>query len=264
MTNQKQHEVGLMSWPEYQDKLANNPVIFIPVGAMEQHGPHLPMTCDAIFSEAMAIRTAKLIDGLVMPVLSYGYKSQARSGGGQTFPGTTSLDGETIINMIKDIIRELLRHGVERIVIVNGHVENQWFLTEGIDLAIREAKAIYNDSKHLKIIRCEYWDYTPQIVLDDIFDNDFPGVDLEHAALLETSMMLALHPEYVRDELIPNDSLAEFPAHDHYPQDGRNVPASGVLAPAAKATKEKGELLINETTTAMAQALTKEFDTGND
>lgn len=256
--NQKTYKVGLLSWPEYADRLKNQPIVFIPVGAMEQHGPHLPMTCDAIFSEEIATRSAEQMNGLVMPVLTYGYKSQARSGGGQTFPGTTCLDGQTLISLLKDIIRELIRHGVEKIVVLNGHVENQWFLTEGIDLAIREANTA---GKKVKIIRCEYWDYTPQEVLDEIFDNDFPGVDLEHAALLETSMMLALHPEYVHTELIPNDPIAQFPPHDHYPQDGRDVPNTGVLAPAGKATKEKGELLINTTVAAMVNAIKNEFNT---
>ncbi len=252
----KEYNIGLLSWCEYKDKLAANPVVFLPVGAMEQHGPHLPMTCDAIFSSAMALRVAEKMDGLVMPGITYGYKSQARSGGGQTFPGTTSLDGKTLIDTIQDIIRELTRHGVQRIAVINGHVENQWFLTEAIELAIRQAKT---DNKTLKIIRCEYWDYTPQTVLDEIFDGDFPGVDLEHAALLETSMMLALHPEYVKTDLIPNDPLAVFKKHDHYPQDGQNVPPSGVLAPAANASASKGKLLIESTAQAMAEAFKEEF-----
>ena len=256
MNDIQQHDVGLMSWTEYRDRLLDDPVVFLPIGAMEQHGPHLPMSCDAIFSKAIAMQVAKQLNGLVMPGLTYGYKSQARSGGGQTFPGTTSLDGQTLINTIKDVIRELIRHCVGKITVINGHVENQWFATEGIELAIRESN---RQNKTLHIVRCEYWDYTPQTVLDEVFAGDFPGVDLEHAALLETSMMLALHPEYVRTERIPDDPLAEFPQHDHYPQDGRNVPKTGVLAPAGGASREKGELLIDSTTQTIAKALRKEF-----
>ena len=130
--------IDLMSWTVYRDRLAGDPIIFLPVGALEQHGPHLPMGCDAILASAMAARVADALDGLQLPALRYGYKSQARSGGGQLFPGTTSLDGATLTAMVRDILREVARHGVRRVVIVNGHVENQWFLTEGIDLALRE------------------------------------------------------------------------------------------------------------------------------
>lgn len=248
--------IDLMSWTTYRARLAENPIIFLPVGALEQHGPHLPMGCDAILSATMAARVADALDGLVLPAISYGYKSQARSGGGQLFPGTTSLDGATLTGMVRDILREVARHGARRVVIVNGHVENQWFLTEGIDLALRDLVGL---DKPLKVVRCEYWNYTPQDVLESMFEGAFPGVDLEHAALLETSMMLALQPQLVDVDAIPADAIGVFPGHDAYPQDGRGVPASGVLAPASTSSAVKGVTLIESTVTEMVKALRQEF-----
>lgn len=248
--------IDLMSWTAYREALTRDPVIFLPVGALEQHGPHLPMGCDAILAEAVTARVADALDGLMLPTLRYGYKSQARSGGGQTFPGTTSLDGATLTAMTGDILRELARHGAGRVVIVNGHVENQWFLTEGIDLALRE---LAMTNRKMRIIRCEYWNYTPRHMLDSIFEGDFPGVDLEHAALLETSMMLALHPAWVKLDAIPEDDMGMFPPHDSYPQDARGVPSSGVLAPARAASAAKGVLLIEATTAEMIKALRHEL-----
>ena len=248
--------IDLMSWTTYRDRLKNDPIVFLPVGALEQHGPHLPMGCDAILSDAMAVRVAEALDGLLLPALCYGYKSQARSGGGQLFPGTTSLDGATLTSMMRDILRELARHGVRRVVVVNGHVENQWFLTEGIDLALRD---LAPSQEQLKIVRCEYWNYTPQDVLESMFEGAFPGVDLEHAALLETSMMLALRPNLVDLDAIPEDATGDFPGHDVYPQNGQGVPSSGVLAPARAASVEKGRTLIESTAMEMAAALRREF-----
>lgn len=248
--------IDLMSWTSYRDGLAKNPIIFLPVGALEQHGPHLPMGCDAILAEAMSLRVAESLDGLVLPALRYGYKSQARSGGGQLFPGTTSLDGATLTAMARDILREVARHGARRVVVVNGHVENQWFLTEGIDLALRDLAGL---DKPMKVVRCEYWNYTPQDVLESMFEGAFPGVDLEHAALLETSMMLALRPELVDVDAIPVDAMGDFPGHDAYPQDGRGVPASGVLAPASASSAAKGVTLIESTVAEMVKALRREF-----
>ncbi len=249
--------LGLLTWTEYRERLAADPVLILPAGALEQHGPHLPMSCDALLATAMAERLAEALDGLVLPALTYGYKSQARSGGGQTFPGTTSLDGHTLTGNVRDILRELARQGIRRIAVINGHVENQWFLTEGIDLALRDI-----GTPGPAVVRCEFWNYTPQHVLDQVFDGPFPGVDLEHAALLETSMMLALHPELVRTECIPDHPAAEFPGHDRYPQNGVGVPDTGVLAPAGGASREKGELLIDRTVAAMARALAEEFGNG--
>ena len=250
---QRQYWVDCLSWTEYRRRLQQKPLVILPVGALEQHGPHLPMGCDAIFAGEIALRVARGLDGLVLPTLTYGYKSQERSGGGQTFPGTTSLDGITLIHTVRDILRELHRHGVSRVLVLNGHVENQWFLTEGIDLALRGCNV---DTSHaLQVTRCEYWNYTPQSVLERVFDGPFPGVDLEHAALIETSMMLALRPELVDRSAYPENILADFPGHDSYPQRGEGVPASGVLAPVAGASAEKGQLLIDSTVAGLLKGL---------
>lgn len=244
-----------ISWVDYQARLVAGPVLFLPCGALEQHGPHLPLGVDAMLAADIACRVAVAVGGLVAPPLNYGYKSQARCGGGQTFPGTTSLDGEHLIGVVRDIIREFARHGVERLVLVDGHYENQWFLTEAIETAVRELAP----GHPLKIVRTEYWEFCPQSVLDDIFENGFPGFALEHAALIETSMMLALHPELVDMDKLPEDGPAAFPVHDCYPQDGRGVPPSGVLASAAGASAAKGEKIVAAICSGMAEALQKEF-----
>lgn len=249
------YKMSHLSWTQYRERLKIAPLVILPVGALEQHGPHLPMACDALLAEAIALRLAANINGLVMPPLSYGYKSQERSGGGQCFPGTTSLDGITLIHTLRDILRELFRHGAMHILVLNGHVENQWFLTEGIDLALRE---ITQSQPVNRVSRCEYWNYTPQNVLERIFDGPFPGVDLEHAALIETSMMLALYPHLVDTSAFPEDMLADFPAHDTYPQKGDGVPVSGVLAPLSSASADKGWLLINSTVECLVAAFKPE------
>tara|TARA_R110002049_G_scaffold9154_4_gene47427 strand:+ start:318 stop:1085 length:768 start_codon:yes stop_codon:yes gene_type:complete len=246
-----------LTWTEYVQKLKEEPIVFLPVGAHEQHGPHLPMGTDAILATKMAEAVAANLQGLVLPTISYGYKSQARSGGGQTFAGTASLDGQTLIAMTQDIIRELSRHGVHRLVVLDGHYENQWFLTEGIELAQRELQAT---GSSMNIVRTEYWDFCPETVLDTVFEGNFPGYDLEHAALIETSMMLFWQPELVRVDSIPQNDQAVFATYDSYPQDGRGVPASGVLAPAKGASADKGQLIIDNTVAAISQALGAHFN----
>jgi creatinine amidohydrolase len=245
-----------LTWVEYAEHLKEQPILFLPVGALEQHGPHLPMATDAIFATRMAEAVASELGGLVLPTIGYGYKSQARSGGGQTFPGTTSLDGASLTSMVRDIIRELARHGVTRLVVLDGHYENQWFLTEAIELAQREL-ALRGLS--MTIVRTEYWDFCPTEVLHTVFEGQFPGYDLEHAALIETSMMLHWHPEKVRRDRIPDHAAAQFPPHDRYPQDGAGVPATGVLAPAGGASAEKGAMIIDATVSALAAALRETF-----
>jgi creatinine amidohydrolase len=108
-------------------------------------------------------------------------------------------------------------------------------------------------------MRLEYWDFFTPPTLAKAFPDGFPGYALEHAAVLETSMMLHYHPELVRLDRIPNDPPADFPPYDIYPTRTEWVPPSGVLSSAKSATKEKGTAMVNELTTLISAAVTKEF-----
>ena len=251
----KETMMDRLTWMEYQERVRDDQApVFLPVGALEQHGPHLPLGTDAILSAAVAQGVAGVTSGLVAPALAYGYKSQPKCGGGQHFPGTTSLDAMTLAHTVRDTVREFARHGVKKLVIVNGHYENQWFLIEGIDLAMREL-----GKTPLTIMRLEYWDFFTPATLAKAFPEGFPGYALEHAAVLETSMMLHYHPELVRLDRIPNDPPADFPPYDIYPTRTEWVPPSGVLSSAKSATKEKGTSMVNELTTLIGAAVKKEF-----
>ncbi len=247
-----------MSWVEYLARVSRDRVpVFLPVGALEQHGPHLPLGTDALLATAIAAGAAAAVGGIAAPALAYGYKSQPKCGGGQHFCGTTSLDAATLIGQVRDTIREFVRHGVERLVLVNGHYENQWFMIEGIDLALRECR-----SPQLQVMRMEYWDFCTEQTLADIFPAGFPGFALEHAAVIETSMMLHLHPELVRIDLIPDEAPANFPPYDMYPTRTDWVPASGVLSSARGATADKGARICSEVITRVAGAVRLEFGLG--
>ena len=248
-------QMSRMSWQQYLARLRTSAAtVFLPVGALEQHGPHLPMGTDALLASAIATGAAAAVGGIVAPALSYGYKSQPKCGGGQHFCGTTSLDAATLIGQVRDTIREFVRHGVQRLVLVNGHYENQWFMIEGIDLALRESHA-----PPLSVMRLEYWDFCTAATLAAVFPDGFPGFALEHAAVIETSMMLHLHPELVRVDLIPDEPAADFPPYDMYPTRTEWVPASGVLSSARGASVEKGALICSEVITLVVSAVRKEY-----
>jgi creatinine amidohydrolase len=249
-----------MSWPRYRERVQTGRVpVFLPVGALEQHGPHLPLGTDALLASAIAENAAAAVDGIVAPALAYGYKSQPKCGGGQHFTGTTSLDAATLIGQVRDTIREFVRHGVERVVVVNGHYENQWFLIEGIDLALRDCRGAA-----LEVMRFEYWDFCTPETLAAVFPQGFPGFALEHAAVIETSMMLHLFPQLVRLELLPNDPPADFPPYDVYPTRSDWVPPSGVLSSARGASAAKGETITSEVVARIASAVRREFTPAGD
>ncbi|MCA3239160.1 MAG: creatininase [Curvibacter sp.] len=245
-----------LAWPDYEARVQREqPVIFLPVGALEQHGPHLPLGTDAMLATAVAADAAAQVGGLVAPALSYGYKSQPKCGGGQNFCGTTSVDAATLIGSVRDAVREFARHGVTKLVFVNGHYENQWFLIEGIDLGLRDL----GPQAKLQVVRLEYWDFLTEQTLASVFPAGFPGFALEHAAVIETSLMLYYHPTLVRQDLIPGDPPADFPPYDVYPTKRHWVPISGVLSSARGATADKGQRMATEVTKRMAEAVRHEF-----
>src|SRR5882672_12326166 len=109
-----------MSWVEYHRRLReDDPIVILPVGSVEQHGPHLPMGTDTLVPTGLAERVAGRIGAIVAAPFNYGYKSQPRSGGGQSFPGTTSLDANTFSLVVRDVIRGLGHHGIRKIVVLN-------------------------------------------------------------------------------------------------------------------------------------------------
>ena len=246
-----------LSWPEFAEKVKTRAVFFLPIGSTEQHGPHLPLNVDVILPTGVCERVARNVGGVVAPTIPYGYKSQPRSGGGQAFPGTTSLDAHTLTLVVRDIVRDLGLHGVRQLVTVNGHYENTWPILEGIDLGVRELKR--DGVPDLTVLRLEYWDFVRRETLDRLFPEGFPGTELEHAALLETSMMLLLRPDLVDISKVPAHGPATFPTYDRTPVRPDMVPRTGVLAQALGSTAEKGKWLMDDHVELITRAVRTEF-----
>ena len=238
-------------------------MVFLTVGSHEQHGPHLPMCCDVEIPDRIARPSRLKWEGSSSRRSNCGYKSQARSGGGNHIPGTISLDAAGLIGTVKDIVCELARHGVRRIVVMDGHYENTMFIVEGIDLALRDLRRDGIDS--LKVLRIGYYEFTTKEAEQAVWPEGFPSWPLEHAGVMETSVMMHLYPDMVHADRIPDHGPAEFPPYDVYPQTWENLPGlprSGALISARSATAEKGKLLFDTYVSGIVVAVRKEFGLG--
>jgi creatinine amidohydrolase len=100
----------------------------------------------------------------------------------------------------------------------------------------------------------------PQEELAWLFQEGFPGWDVEHAAIMETSLMLASRPDLVRTDRVVDDQSEEHPWYDLVPAPPSHIPKSGTLSLATQGTLEKGERLQEMLVTKFVQALRKEFD----
>jgi len=251
--------IAEMTWPEAEAAARRGAVALWSVGATEQHGPHLPTGVDTLIPHELSLRLAKRLDLAIAPPQPFGHRSRPLSGGGQGFPGTTSLRAETLVAVVADVVGELARSGFGRIAIVNWHGENVNLLWAGVDRA-REAGLL--GEARVMLVERVFNAFGPD-ELDFLFADaaeGFPGWPAEHAAIMETSLMLALRPELVRRELIADGRSEQRPFYELIPAPPEHVAPSGVLAEASKASPEKGERLTGLILDRLEAALREGLD----
>jgi creatinine amidohydrolase len=159
-------------------------LVILPVGALEAHGPHLPLAADQVQAEATAEALAQRTDAWVAPTLPYGVCIGARR-----FPGTLSLTTETLARLTEEVLTGFARHGVRRVLVLSGHGEGVHMaaLRTGADRAISR-------STGLKVLVLSDYDFAYERR-----GTDAPAQD-GHGGLIETSRLLHLKPDWVGAE----------------------------------------------------------------
>lgn len=225
--------LGELTWPEAEKRFKEVDVALLPVGAVEQHGPHLPLDSDAYDADYLARRVAESCSEpkpFVLPLVPYGVSYHH-----EDFSGTISITPETLFRIIYDIGMSTVRHGITKLVIINGHGGNS--------PALHFAAQMLNRDAH--IFTCVDTGETsdPDIYAMTETPNDV------HAGEIETSTTLASRPHLVRRDkvrkFIPRFSsrYLDFTSkrsvgwYAHTSQ----ISPLGVLGDPTKGTKEKGE-----------------------
>jgi creatinine amidohydrolase len=178
-----------LTWPEMREAIAQQPAVLLPFGAVEDHGPHLPLNTDNIIVEAICLEAARRAPGeaLVMPLVAYGLDEHHMD-----FPGTVSVSINTLISHLSDIAISVARHGFTHILIVNGHGSN----APVADLVARQV--VLKTGAVCGAV-------SPNAAIDPtLAEPTFsemrcsePG-GIAHAGEYETSMMLYLRPDLVQ------------------------------------------------------------------
>ena len=249
------HNISHLAYPDIQSFLKKSDLILIPMGSTEQHGPHLPVGMDYIYPEEVARRAAEKAGVLYTPTIWMGYSPQHLRGPGEGM-GTISVHAETLTAILYDVARSLVHNGFSKLIFVNGHGSN----AKIIDPILRR---IRQDTGALVAF---YKPYAERYIgmLADILENppeDTPGW---HASEFETSLMLAMHPEFVhmeravhtragRPSWLPAGFVkldgapdVEFQGYQYFsfPMDHAEWTPSGVIGNPLTATAEKGEVSI--------------------
>lgn len=227
-----------MTWPEVNEAVqAGVGTVILPLGATEQHGPHLPLGTDTIRAEALAERLAERLPGsFVAPTLPVGC-SDEHSG----FPGLLGLERETLARVILDIARRLVGWGIERLVILSAHGGNG----DALDLALN---MIRNELPDLEVRTNERLETISRTALEVADRDGISGSDVGlHAGDGETSEMLHLRPNLVNvDRLAPGYTGDMETVVDELREHGlRPVTENGVLGDPTRAEADRGDRYLN-------------------
>jgi len=231
---------------ELRQLATENAIVVVPIGSIEQHGPHLPVQVDALLAGEVCRRAAEyMADSVpvtVTPTIWSGLAEHHMS-----FGGTLTLDFDTFRSVIRCICRSIQQHGFMRIALINGHGGNIAALTVISAELTLELNAT--------VACATYWH-----VAEKEFNNILEAQQtVRHAGEAETSMLLALCPELVDQQVIatfepPTDGLgAENGVYRWRPI--KDWSDSGVIGVPAAATAEKGVQLLEAAGKALATQL---------
>jgi creatinine amidohydrolase len=244
-----------MAWPDFHTR-AQHGCAIIPIGAVEPHGPYLPLGADTLISDYFARRLAADIDGWITPTIGYGVATPPQRLGG-AFPGVIAISGSTFTHLVTDVLTSLAEHGVRHHVIVNSAIDNISFLCE----AARLVTAAFPDTQ---IMIVNWWD-----VVGETFRNTLAretGVarsDDHHAGMVESSLVMHIAPDTTHPELADTDPAGLGPRRFRYhvfplPDDAATT--SGVVYTARKASADIGRRVADQVAREMASGARLELD----
>mgnify|MGYP000017657149 FL=1 len=217
------------TWTDVRDAGAD--VAFLPVGSTEQHGPHAPLGTDAMSAAEIAARAAERadFDPLVAPVVPVGIAEEHRQ-----FDGTLWVSEDTFRAYVRETVESLAHHGVEYVVVVNGHGGNT--------AAVREVCA--------RVTRDGTTDAAPFTWFDTV-EGDLLG-GLGHGGPVETSVVAAIDSDLVHPERYDaaaagaGDGFGDWVAGVNVAYDFSEFAESGNVGDPSAASAERGEAVLDD------------------
>lgn len=228
------------TWVEIKEVAKRNPVVVIPVGSVEDHGPHLPLDTDNFLIWSICEEAARRASGdiLLMPLIPYGFETHHMD-----FPGTIDIHMEHMLHFVLDVTKSVAHHGFDRILLADGHGSNMPILDLVARRTILETNAL-----------CAPFLW-PSLALKEIRGVRESGRGgMSHACELETSVYL--HLDHERVQMDKAQKEMEQPASDYIWSDLLNpgpvrmmdvwtrFSKSGVNGDPTLATREKGRIIF--------------------
>jgi creatinine amidohydrolase len=236
-------DLDRLTWTQAAVQLAQNPVVLLPVGTLEQNGPGLPLAADTIVATHFSREVARAAGALNVPAVPYGY-SAAFMG----YAGTISLEAETLRLVVRDVVTSLALHGTSHIVVVNNHGPNEPI----VEHALRDVR------RRFRIRFAIVW---PSRLLRLIAERDYPErvAAQGHGGEPTASVIAALAPDALQriadnrairriGRILPLTSQSarfeDLPVN--LCLDWHEVSSSGATGDSSGADAEWGRVLLNE------------------
>lgn len=241
---------------ELTDKAQKGYAVVIPLGATEQHGPHLPvgtdsMICRQVSLGSVALAQSKGVKLLLAPVLAIGCSDHHLA-----FGGTLSFASATYLSMLADIGESLVKDGFRRIIFLNGHGGNENLMYQAAqDLAVRHP---------VWTAAASYWSIASDAIAaaDAAQVGRVPG----HAGGFETSLILAISPDMVRKGQLPTRHperpwIASGPVGSFVGRHGELTGVSGYTDSASRASEVRGKACLESIIRSVADWLHDVYNT---
>lgn len=232
-----------LAWPEIAKlQKQNGGLLLLPIGATEQHGPHLPIAMDTLLAEAVCHKASDITNIPVLPALSY----TVSQGHSPKWPGTFSLRHETFIATLREITSWAVATGWKKILFINTHFGND----APARVAVDQLRLTYMGELQIAFLNAFQ-------LTDPIWKEYTKDAEDLHANQAETALMLHLYPELVqRDKLSycddpdrTTDTVFSYPV--------AQTSLNGVTGEPSKATAEEGKQLFESIIEALVKTIHK-------
>lgn len=235
-----------LSTTQAADAAQEDKVVIFPVGSVEEHGVHLPLCTDSVQPEYVALEVAKQTGCLVAPPFRYGILNAGRN-----FPGSLTIQFNTLFSVAKDILSELSRNGFNRLIVLSGHAGSSHMVA--LRLAAQEVvrqNGEENGRQRTRIMVLSDYDFAEELAAQLAPPKD------GHAGAIETARVMAIRPDLIKAKGVP--SKYEMPRFEVVLHPEQYFP-SGVHGDPTAATAEKGQK-INAYVIKQVVKLVKEFE----
>jgi creatinine amidohydrolase len=242
-----------LSWTDIQAMPNKENVVLIqPVGAIEQHGPHLPLIVDAAIGVAVLGKALEKLDAIVpayaLPALYYGKSNEHWH-----FPGTITLSAETLLATLMEVAESIYRAGFRKLILMNSHGGQP----QVMEIAARDLHIKYSDFLVFPLFTWRVPHITGELLSPQ---EKKLGI---HAGDAETSIMLSILPEQVKMEKAvaeyppeqPQGSLLSIEGKLSFAWATRDLSKSGVVGNPTVATKEKGDRILESVSDGWVRAI---------